>query len=138
MRWYTGPIVQRLVLLLAVLAASRARAGEGPFDAPGFPVTAEAAPAARAVRTASVPLTIRAYRAAGRFQGARCAHRPSCSAYAAEALHRHGPVLGSFVGVARLLRGARSSALRPLARDGRGALLDPLEASTFFLGAAPP
>jgi hypothetical protein len=79
------------------------------------------------------PFPFRAYQALSRFDGPRCPHRPSCSAYALEAVRRHGAVLGAFVTVGRLLRGGRSSALRPLPRDADGLYLDPLEASTSFL-----
>jgi putative membrane protein insertion efficiency factor len=33
-----------------------------------------------------------------------CRYYPSCSAYAAEALHRHGPFKGSLLAARRLLR----------------------------------
>ncbi len=122
--------------MLTLFAAAPARGTDGPFDSPRFPVTVDAAPTAGAGRDAATPLSIRAYRAASRFQGPRCPHRPRCSAYASEALSRHGPILGSFVGAARLLRGARSSALRALDRAPDGALLDPLSGSTFFLEGA--
>jgi len=124
-------------LALAALAAAPAgRSADGPFDAPGHPVTSDAAGGAAGGRTVPTPLPIRAYRAAARFQGPRCPHRPICSAYASEAIHRHGAILGSFVGVARLLRGARSSAARPLSRAPDGGLVDPIEDSTFFLSGA--
>jgi hypothetical protein len=125
------------VALLMTLLAAPALAFEGPFDAPGHPVTADAAPDPAAPTSAEPPVTIWAYRKLAGFQGPRCPHRPSCSAYAVEAVHRHGPLLGSFIGVARLLRGQRSSALRLLDRDAEGGLLDPLEAATFFLEGPP-
>jgi len=123
------------MVAVLLLGASPAGADDWPFETPGGPVTREVAP--DRIEPPAAPLAIRAYRAAARFQGPRCRHRPSCSAYAASALHRFGPVLGSFVGAARLLRGERSSALRPLPRDAAGHFLDPLEASTFFLMDVP-
>ena len=36
--------------------------------------------------------------------GARCGFYPSCSRYAAEALHTHGPVRGAVLTTARLMR----------------------------------
>jgi hypothetical protein len=124
----------RLVaLLVTITTAGPVLADDGPFDSPGHPVTAEAAPARAPTPAIPIPLPIGAYRRLASFQGPRCPHRPSCSAYAAEAMHRHGPLLGSFIGVSRLLRGERSSALRLLDRDADGGLLDPLEAATFFL-----
>ncbi len=130
--------MRRLVAIMLVIAWGAPRAEDGPFATPAAPVTNDAADRAPEVRAPPVALTIRTYRFATRFQGPRCPHRPSCSAYAAEALHRHGAVLGSFLGVARLLRGDRSSALKPLDRAEDGGLLDPLRASTFFLAEAPP
>jgi hypothetical protein len=127
----------RPFLLLPVLAlaihAAPAPADDAPFGSGGHPVTADAMPVSGPAPRDPAPLAIRAYRWASAFQGPRCPHQPSCSAYASQALRRHGAVLGSFIGVARLLRGSRSSALRPLGRAPGGAWLDPLEDSTFFL-----
>jgi hypothetical protein len=109
----------------------------GPFDAPGYPVTVDAEPVGRAVGgVVRPPLSIQGYRLVSRFQGPRCRHRPTCSAFAAEAMDRHGAVLGGWITAARLLRGERSSALRALPRDEAGRFLDPLGASTFFLEGA--
>jgi len=36
--------------------------------------------------------------------GANCRFYPSCSAYALEAIERHGPAYGTYLGVRRLLR----------------------------------
>jgi hypothetical protein len=46
--------------------------------------------------------------------GPRCAHRPTCSAYARRALARHGLPLGLWLAMGRLLRGAHSSPHRRL------------------------
>jgi hypothetical protein len=129
----------RLAVAVLTLAVSLPARGEGgPFGSPGHPVTADAAaPAAprdAAPRDARpAPFPVQAYRRLAGFQGPRCPHRPSCSAYAAEAVHRHGTLLGGLLGVARLLRGTRSSALRPLDRAPDGGLLDPLDDTAFFL-----
>jgi hypothetical protein len=124
----------RLVALLVTLAAAApALADDGPFGSPGHPLTDEVARPGPRPGDGPPPLSIWAYRQLAGFQGPRCPHRPSCSAYAAQAMRRHGPLLGSFIGVSRLLRGERSSALRLLERDPDGGLLDPLEAATFFL-----
>lgn len=73
-------------------------------------------------------------------QGARCRFEPSCSAYALEALRRHGFFYGSWLAGRRLLRchpwgafgadpvpvkqghGAQSQAIQPSLRDRRMAL----------------
>lgn len=67
--------------------------------------------------------------------GPRCAHRPTCSRYAQEALRQHG-WLGVWLTYDRLLRDARSSSVRLLPvriEDGRLVYLDPLTESTFWL-----
>lgn len=66
--------------------------------------------------------------------GPRCSHWPTCSAYAREAVSRHG-VVGLWLAYDRLLRGTQSSAARQLPvtlREGRIVFLDPLEESTFW------
>jgi len=132
--------VSSLVGVLATVLLASPGAVPGPFGGGLHPVTSDVI-AARAAGNAGgpaeaqrgIPLALVGYRLVSRFQGPRCPHRPSCSAYAAEAMSRHGWLMGSWIGAARLLRGEWSSALARLPRDGDGYLLDPLEASTFFL-----
>ncbi len=38
------------------------------------------------------------------FFGAKCRYLPSCSEYAKEAIHRHGPLRGALIAVKRILR----------------------------------
>ncbi|MFZ5470598.1 MAG: membrane protein insertion efficiency factor YidD [Myxococcota bacterium] len=121
------------VLLAALL-------GFGPFGTDRHPVTSE-------VRRASAPL--RSLRGDDTFfqlsydfyrtvvspiDGARCAHRPTCSRYGLLSVRRHG-VVGMLLTFDRLLRAGESSALRKLRllEDGETLhLLDPLEESTFW------
>ncbi len=50
-------------------------------------------------------LVIKAYRIAiSPLIGAHCRYQPTCSAYAIEALERHGPLRGSALAITRLLR----------------------------------
>src|SRR5262245_41549511 len=58
-------------------------------------------------RRAAVPLVLRiqAYRLLlSTLLGPRCRHAPSCSAYAIEALERHGALRGGALALRRLLR----------------------------------
>ena len=64
-----------------------------------------------------------------RIDGQRCAHQPSCSAYAQQAMARHGLPKGAWLALNRLMRGAHSSVLRrlPVVRGSEGIFfLDPL------------
>jgi putative membrane protein insertion efficiency factor len=50
-------------------------------------------------------LAIRAYQMVlSPFLGSACRFAPSCSEYAIEALHRHGPIRGSWIGARRIAR----------------------------------
>ena len=64
-----------------------------------------------------------------RIDGPRCAHKPSCSIYAQQAMARHGLPKGAWLALNRLMRGAHSSVLRrlPMVRGASGIFfLDPL------------
>ena len=65
-----------------------------------------------------------------KIDGPRCMHRPSCSAYAVQSISRYGIIQGLFLTLARLWRGADSSALRRLPACG-GKFCDPPSASEF-------
>jgi len=123
--------------LVAALALAQV-SPRPPFGSPGHPVTADARAGAHRPRAVGAPadgapFPFRAYQLLSRIDGPRCPHEPSCSAYALEAYRGFGLVPGAWIAAARLLRGTRSSALRPLPRDANGKYLDPLERSTFFL-----
>lgn len=66
-------------------------------------------------------LVIKAYRlAVSPVIGAHCRYQPTCSAYAVEALERHGLLRGSVLSVKRLLR------CHPVKWLGGGAGFDPV------------
>lgn len=60
---------------------------------------------ARDLAVAALSLPIRLYRALiSPLLPASCRFEPTCSAYALEALHAHGPVKGSYLAARRILR----------------------------------
>lgn len=64
---------------------------------------------------------VRAYRALPPILGGRCRFHPSCSAYAEQALRRHGAIKGSILGVWRVLRCSPLTAGGPDPVPPRGA-----------------
>jgi hypothetical protein len=69
----------------------------------------------------ALALPIHAYRLViSPLLGPRCRFQPTCSAYALEALERHGAVRGSFLAVRRLLR------CHPIRQLGGGSGYDPV------------
>lgn len=59
----------------------------------------------RNLLTRALKLPIHVYRLAiSPMIGPRCRYQPTCSAYALEALERHGPLKGSWLTVRRILR----------------------------------
>lgn len=58
--------------------------------------------------------------------GARCRYYPSCSAYALEALKKHGPIKGTLLAVWRILR------CNPWSPGGIDRVPDKLTADYFF------
>jgi hypothetical protein len=124
--------------MAVLLAAAPSAPAFGPFGGRDHPVTRDARPAARpepgrAPGSGFLRLPWLAYRAGAGFQGPRCPHRPSCSVYALQAVDAHGPLVGAWLTVNRLLRGAGGPGRRPLPRDADGRPLDPLERADFFL-----
>lgn len=67
--------------------------------------------------------------------GPRCPMYPTCSAYALQALHKHGPLLGTFQTVDRLFREGDSDHEhgQPIAKWGHVRFYDPLEQNDFWL-----
>jgi putative membrane protein insertion efficiency factor len=61
--------------------------------------------ALRSLAVALLVLVIRAYQfALSPFLGSACRFAPSCSEYAIEAMRRHGPLQGSWMGARRIAR----------------------------------
>jgi putative membrane protein insertion efficiency factor len=61
--------------------------------------------ALRSLAVALLVLVIRAYQfALSPFLGSACRFAPSCSEYAIEAVRRHGPLQGSWMGARRIAR----------------------------------
>ena len=70
-----------------------------------------------------------------KIDGRRCAHRPSCSRFAIQAIRRHKIPLGIWMALSRLMRGAESSSIRglvPVAAPGGVYLIDRIEDYTFW------
>lgn len=66
--------------------------------------------------------------------GARCPMYPTCSAYARQALHKHGALLGIFMTVDRLLHeGDPREQQEPLIKWGQQRYFDPLHYNDFWI-----
>ena len=126
------------ILLLLLCGSAHAAAPDfGPWSADArHPVMARAAPrpvpALKAPPGAGSPFSVAFLfwsRLLPRVAGPRCAHRPSCSSYAHQAMARYGLPKGAWLALNRLMRGAHSSVLRrlPMVRGASGIFfLDPL------------
>ncbi|MDF1565154.1 MAG: membrane protein insertion efficiency factor YidD [Deltaproteobacteria bacterium] len=136
-----------LLLVLAALAPAAAPAAPaasfGPFGTAAAPVTREARPE-RAGGRAPAPdrshflhLGYRFYQGVvSPIDGPRCAHRPTCSRFAYQAVRKKGFLLGLLLSVDRLWNDGRSSVLRQLPRLATAAgprFWDPVEQQTFWL-----
>jgi hypothetical protein len=143
--------VRRAGALLGVglgLVASPARADDfGPWDLPHQPALKESVGGARLspprgdtipnIETTGFWVSFRFYQAViSPTDGPRCAHRPTCSMYAIQAMKKH-PLLGAFMALDRLWRQEESSAIRLLpiiwGPEDQVYFRDPLEASDFWL-----
>ena len=68
--------------------------------------------------------------------GARCPMYPTCSAYAQQALHKHGPLLGTFMTADRLMHEGDAIEQREIIMKwGFQRYFDPLAYNDFWLGA---
>ncbi len=118
--------------VLPCLAAAALLQGRGelpslPRAAPPPAASAAGGSAATAPYLWWYPALQRATRPSG------CVHRPSCSRYAAEVVHRHGPLLGAMLTLDRLYREPDDVVLSPREVSGGGARIsDPPEHNTFW------
>lgn len=128
------------VLLAAIVfavSARGARAAEwGPWEERS---PAPLATAARSEGTAGLPLIalIRVYQAwLSPVYGDRCPMTPSCSRYAADAIRKHGPVLGIVMTSGRLMHEADERRFAPIRTSGgRTLFFDPVENNDFWFDA---
>ena len=68
--------------------------------------------------------------------GARCPMYPTCSAYARQALHKHGALLGVFMTADRLMHeGDPVEQQEPLLKWGHRRYFDPLEKNNYWLNS---
>ena len=84
-----------------------------------------------------LPLTwlVQAYRATvSRVDGDRCPSYPTCSAYALEAIERHGPFLGAVLTAGRLVSESDEAAFSPrVFVGGAWKVYSPVENDLAFL-----
>jgi putative component of membrane protein insertase Oxa1/YidC/SpoIIIJ protein YidD len=126
------------MVLVMILFSSAALAEEPWSGDPQHPVF-ETAPAEKAQRVLTANPFYFAFRVWSelltKIDGRRCAHRPSCSAFANIAIRRYGIPVGVWMSLCRLMRGARSSSIRglvPVAGAGGVYLIDRIEDYTFW------
>jgi hypothetical protein len=117
------------------LAALPAAAGAG-WDPPGWRVE-EVSPPEGSTNPAALPLvwTLRAYQeTVSRVDGDRCPSYPTCSAYALEAVRRHGLLLGAALTAGRLEGEADEAAFAPrIFAGGRWKVYSPVTDDLAFL-----
>jgi putative component of membrane protein insertase Oxa1/YidC/SpoIIIJ protein YidD len=112
-------VVGLAILLLTAFGPGNVHAGETPAEDHGSILAS--------------PLTL-FQSIISRADGQRCPMYPSCSHYAAQAVERHGKILGWILTADRLLRCGHDETRRVpevLVRGSRRAY-DPLEANTFW------
>jgi len=133
---HRGPPLQ--MILVAILFSSIALAEEPWSGDPEHPVFEEPA-AGKSQRVLTSNPFYFAFRVWAelltKMDGRRCAHRPSCSRFAHEAIRRHGIPVGVWMALSRLMRGAESSSIRglvPIAAPGGVYLIDRIEDYTFW------
>jgi len=102
----------------------------GPWEAPQKPATQ------RQENTAPLQFAVRMFqRYISPVDGPRCPMYPTCSSYALKALHKHGPLIGTFQTVDRLYRegDAEHEHGQPVEKWGYIRFFDPLEENDLWL-----
>lgn len=127
--------ILRLLLFACSLGALQPSLAVAGWDPPGWRKSPP--PAERpAPGPAALPLTwaLGFYRATvSAVDGDRCPSYPTCSAYAREALARHGPLLGILLTAGRLVSEADQAAFSPrVLINGRWKVYAPVEDDLAF------
>jgi putative membrane protein insertion efficiency factor len=124
-----------LLFLLSSLPPASAATSVDPAD---WPDTTFAAPHTTADNTDSLNPLVQGVRFFQRYisvvDSPRCPMYPTCSAYALQALDKHGPLLGTFLTVDRLLHETNPlEQTHPLTGYERERFYDPVEFNDFWL-----
>lgn len=126
-----------IIITLILLTASASLAfAETPFDPWDFNKGAPAAPQSRDQSGSGGVLA----RTVGKLWGSisavdgdRCSMYPTCSAYSAEAFHKHGLLIGAVMTADRLIHEADESGIAPRVEvDGRIRNYDPVSHNDFW------
>lgn len=128
--------MNRLALMLLLLALLQLPAGAsewGPWqagEAPAGAARVEPRPEAQGLLRGGIRFF---QKYISPVDGPRCPMVPTCSAYALQALDKHGPVLGTMLTVDRLLHETdRREHRHPVQTGGKVRYRDPLENNDFW------
>jgi putative membrane protein insertion efficiency factor len=120
-----------LLLLTVCLCGHQAAAEDwGPWEVPQQQTNRKSLP----VKMGPLQLAVRLFQKyISPIDGPRCPMYPTCSSYSLQALHKHGPITGTFLTVDRLYReGDPHERHRPVEKWGRIRFYDPLEDNDFW------
>lgn len=130
-----APLRRGCLLGLALLLGAAGVGRAAPWAPPGWVVAREEpAPGPTNPAAAAVGWGIRLYQATvSRVDGDRCPSHPTCSAYAAQALREHGPLVGLLLTFGRLVSEADEAGFAPrIWVDGRWKVHDPVDQGLAF------
>jgi len=127
-------MVLALALTMSPAAAAQAGAGHGSLEAPWDFARPAEAKTSSAGKGALLGLLAGWQRAVAPVDGIKCPSQPSCSRYAAEAVHKHGAWLGAFMAADRLIHELSEADYAPLVETPAGyKIYDPVSANDFWL-----